>query len=122
MSLFSDMLFPRKITKYYKTYPVNRRCFIFLFVATKRKAKQVRENERRAQERKLIIFFFPHHYPLALAVNPRSTDFEEKIEALWTGYTKQGKTWLLTKAEDRAKLLIALISSNFTFSLVVRGS
>ena len=40
------------------------------------------------------IFFFPHHYPLVLAVNkspavysPRSTDFEEKIEGLWTGYS-----------------------------------
>ena len=37
------------------------------------------------------ILFFPHHYPLALAVNnpprfifyhARSTDFEEKIEGL----------------------------------------
>ena len=42
------------------------------------------------------IFFFPYSYPLALAVNEspavsifyhaHSTDFEEKIEGLWTGY------------------------------------
>ena len=46
--------------------------------------------ERGARERKnKSIFFFPHHYPLALAVNKspavifyhaRSTDFEERID------------------------------------------
>ena len=45
----------------------------------------------------LLSFFFPQHYPLALSwrsINPlrfifyhlRSTDFEEKIEGLWTGW------------------------------------
>ena len=48
--------------------------------------------ERRAQESKLIL---PYPYLLALTVNKspavfifyhaRSTDFEEKIEGLWTG-------------------------------------
>ena len=42
-----------------------------------------------------VFFFFPHPYPLALAVNKspavyiyheRSKDFEEKIGGLWTGY------------------------------------
>ena len=47
--------------------------------------------------------------------HPRSTDFEEKIEALLTGSTKQGKTWLLTKGEARAKPLTALISPPFEF-------
>ena len=44
------------------------------------------------------IFYFPHPYSLALAVNnspavfcrARSTDFEEKIEGLWTGETSDG--------------------------------
>ena len=44
------------------------------------------------------IFFFPHPYPLVLAVNKapavfclaRSTDFEEKIEGLWAGETSVG--------------------------------
>ena len=47
---------------------------------------------RRARERKMkktSIFFFAHPYPFALGVNifyhARSTDFEEKIEGLWTG-------------------------------------
>ena len=55
------------------------------------------ENERGAQERKIInrIFSFPNLKPLSLAVSKspavfvfyhaRSTDFEEKIEGLWTG-------------------------------------
>ena len=42
-----------------------------------------------------MSIFFSHPYPLALAINkspavfcrPRSTDFEEKIEGLWTGET-----------------------------------
>ena len=49
-------------------------------------------SEASARERKIkYIFFFPHHYPLRRQpINPllfifyHPTDFEEKIEGLWT--------------------------------------
>ena len=78
--------------------PVHRHCFIFLFVLFKNigeLASELSAQERtRSARKKMSIFFFPHHYPLALAVinplrftfyHPFSTDFEEKIEGLSTG-------------------------------------
>ena len=53
------------------------------------------KHQRGRRSRKKTIFFFLHPYPLVLAVNNSpavfvfyhagSTDFEEKIEGLWTG-------------------------------------
>ena len=123
------MLFPRKITKKYQTYPVNRLCFIFIFVVFKNVGELVSKAsawKRAGSARKKINYFL---LPLPLPpcaggqfnplrfifYHPRSTDFEEKIEVLLTGSTKQGKTWLLTKGEARAKPLTALISPPFEF-------
>ena len=60
---------------------------VFFFFHSFLKHRRTCESERE--------FFFPHPYPLALAVNKfpavfifyhaRSTDFEEKMEGLWTG-------------------------------------
>ena len=50
-------------------FPVNRHCFIFLFVLFKNIGER-RERSRTSAEREKETFFY----------HPRSTDFEEKIE------------------------------------------
>ena len=78
-------------------FPSRWRCFIFLFVLFKNIGELA--SEVSARER---THHYPHHYhyPLALVVNkspavyiyyhPRSTDFEEELEGLWTGYKFPG--------------------------------
>ena len=63
---------------------------MFLFVLFENISEGARASAKR--EKETPIFFFPHPYSLALAVNkssrlfifyhPRSTDFEEKKEGL----------------------------------------
>ena len=49
------------------------------------RVKWARENERRAQERKIKIFFFPHPYPLVLAVNksPAVYSLSPALDGVW---------------------------------------
>ena len=57
--------------------------------------RSLHKHQRGRRWRKKTVFFFLHPYPLVLAVNNSpavfvfyhagSTDFEEKIEGLWTG-------------------------------------
>ena len=64
------------------------------------------KHQRGRRSRKKTIFFFLHPYPLVLAVNNSpavfvfyhagSTDFEEKIEGLWTGWRRLSKKGLLS--------------------------
>ena len=70
---------------------VHRHCFIFLFVRFKNigeLASEVSAQERtRSAREKMSIFFFPHHYPLALAVNksPAVYILSPFLDALWRG-------------------------------------
>ena len=75
--------------------------FSFRSFRKHRHARERGEHASAEREEEKYIFSFPHPYPFALAVNKapavfifyhaRSTDFEEKIEGLWTGYFLAGK-------------------------------
>ena len=58
------------------TQPVHGRCFIFLFVLRSFRKHTMCETRCRAVNKSPRVFVFYH---------VRSTDFEEKIEGLWTG-------------------------------------
>ena len=59
--------------------------FSFRYLRKYRRAKRARENERGVRERKKNILFFPHHYPLALAVNKSSVVYilSPALDGLW---------------------------------------
>ena len=74
----------------------------FLKTLVSSRAKRACENERGARERKINFLFSSSPTPTPFrwrSINPlrfifynaRSTDFEEKIEGLWTGYFNRQK-------------------------------
>ena len=59
--------------------------FSFRSFQKHRQVKWACKNEHRAQERKIKIFFFPHPYPLVLAVNksPAVYSLSPTLDGVW---------------------------------------